>query len=175
MISDDTNQEFENKRKTDHSHIKGWGVDINPKNDPTYPMKKRTDEEIRGYTWDRPPLQEQDIEVLHSVERPNVTAVFGTAAPPTGVSGHIRRAAFKKSESSYGRWIPLVLADRIGVYEGLLDDLKKGYLPNIFKERGYNAELKYNKKNFLLKTAVTAAVTAGVIALLVAKRNKSRI
>ena len=74
---------FVNKRGGDHSHIKGWGIDANPKNDPTYPMKHRSDEEIKGYTWDRPEQQETDIEVLHSIERPNITAVFGTAAPPS--------------------------------------------------------------------------------------------
>lgn len=173
MLSDETKpSEFRNVRGGDHSHIKGWGVDIDPKNDPTYPMKKRTDEEIEGYTWDRPPLQPVDIEVLRSVERPNITAVFGTAMPPKGLSGSIRRLAFKKSENSYGRWLPLVLADRIGVIEGYLDDFKKGYIPNVFQERGWNAELKYNKNNFLMKVGAVAAVaTVGIVLL---ARNKRK-
>src|SRR5688500_9819178 len=44
----------------------GWGVDADPKNDPTYPLKKRTQREHAGYTWERPPVQTGNIEVLHS-------------------------------------------------------------------------------------------------------------
>ncbi len=74
-------------------------------------MKKRNNEEQKGYTWERPPQQPIDVEILRSVERPFVTSVFGTSTPPAGLSGKIRRFAFKYSESSYGRWLPLVLAD----------------------------------------------------------------
>lgn len=174
-MTDETNPaDFENRRGGDHSHIKGWGVDADPLNDPTYPIKKRTDAEHRGYSWERPPQQPQNIEVLKSVERPNITAVFGTAMPPKGLSGKIRREAFKYSESSYGRWLPLVLADRIGVFEGLIDDLKQGHVPNLFVERGWTAEWKYNRRNFLIKTAATVAVTAGVALLLSGKCEKCK-
>ena len=172
MSTDETKpSDFRNIRGGDHSHIKGWGIDADPKNDPTYPMKKRTDVEIEGYTWDRPPQQPIDIEVLRSVERPNITAVFGTAKPPSGLSGVIRRMAFKKSENSYGHWLPLVLADRIGVIEGYIDDAKRGYLPNYFKERGWTAEWKYNRKNFIIKTATVTAVAA-IGLLLISSRSK---
>ena len=162
---------FRNIRSADYSHIKGWGVDANPENDPTYPMKHKTDEEHEGYTWDRPAQQPVNIEVLHSNERPNVTAVFGTATPPSGLSGRLRRYAFKYSESSYGHWLPLMLADRINVVEGIVDDLKKGHVPNIFKERGWTAELKYNKEDFVKKVAVGVAVTSIVIAAFVLSRK----
>ena len=175
MTTDETRpEEFRNESGGDHSHIKGWGIDIDLKNDPTYPMKARTDEEIRGYTWERPPQQSVNIEILKSVERPNIPAVFGTSVPPSGLSGMIRRAAFKKSESSYGRWLTLVLADRIGVYEGMLDDLKHGIFPNTFAERGWQAEWKHNRKNFLLKSAATVAVTAGIATAIVMLSRRSR-
>ena len=103
----------------DPTQIKGWGVDADPKNDPTYPMKRRTDAEQKGYTWERPPQQPETVEVLHSNERPNVTAVFGTVSPPAGLSGMLRRFAFKYSESDYGHWLPLMLADRVGEVEGM--------------------------------------------------------
>lgn len=175
MTTDETKpSDFKNVRGGDHSHIKGWGIDADPKNDPTYPMKKRTDEEIEGYSWERPPQQPVDIEVLRSVERPNISATFGTAAPPKGLSGAIRRQAFKKSESSYGRWLPLVLADRIGVYEGILEDISKGHFPNIFKERGWNSEWKYNRKNFVLKAAAVAVVTVGILGLFFSGKSNER-
>ena len=157
---------FENKRGTDHSHIKGWGIDADPKNDPTYPMKNRTNEEHKGYTWDRPTQQPINIEVLHSIERPNVTAVFGTSVPPSGLSGMIRRLAFKKSENDYGHWLPLILADRVNVVEGIIDDFIKGKVPNIFVEKGYKAQWEHDKTGLLAKMAVVAAVATGAVLLL---------
>jgi len=173
-MTDETKpSDFKNIRTADYSHIKGWGIDADTKNDPTYPMKNRTDEEQEGYTWQRPEQQQDNVEILKSVERPNLTAVFGTAAPPSGVSGAIRRAAYKYSESSYGRWLPLIMADRIDMVEGIVDDLSRGYVPNIFAESGWGAELKYNRKNFLLKAAAGAAITAA-LATVVIYTNKKR-
>jgi len=111
------------------------------------------------------------VEILKSVERPNLTAVFGTASPPEGLNGKLREIAFKYSESSYGRWLPLVLADRVGVVEGILDDFKKGHIPNIFNELGWGAELKHNKKGFILKMALIAAGTAIAVSLLTSKKK----
>lgn len=172
MLTDETKpSDFKKSEQADYSHIKGWGIDADPQNDPTYPMKKRTNEEHEGYAWERPQQQLEDVEILKSVERPNLTAVFGTASPPEGLNGAIRKLAFRSSESSYGRWLPLVLADRVGAFEGIIDDLKSGHLPNIFAERGWRAEWKYNKKNFLLKVAVAAAVTAVAIKVISSKKK----
>ncbi|MEZ0543166.1 hypothetical protein [Fibrella arboris] len=149
------------------SHINGWGVDIDPKNDPTYPIKNpRTDVEQQGYTWDRPPQQVQTVEVLHSNERPNLPAVFGTSVPPSGLSGMLRRYAFTFSESRLRHWFPLVIADRVNVVEGLIDDVKHGIVPNIFKEKGFAADLKINKAGLARKVLIGAAVTTAVILLL---------
>src|SRR5215213_7263267 len=96
----------------DPSQIKGWGVDADP-------MKHRNDGEQAGYSWERPQQRPLTVEILHSNERPDVTAVFGTSTPPSGPSGVLRRLAFRYSESSFGQWLPLVLADRVGVVEGV--------------------------------------------------------
>ncbi|MDB5231358.1 MAG: hypothetical protein JWN76_2163 [Chitinophagaceae bacterium] len=157
-----------------YTHIKGWGIDADPENDPTYPIKKRTDEEQAGYSWERPAQQPIDIEVLHSNERPNVSATFGTSTPPAGLSGAIRRFAFKYSESSYGHWVPLVLADRIDVVQGIMADLLKGTVPNIFAEMGWKADLKHNKKGLITKVIVTAVVTTAVIAWLSRKNEPKK-
>jgi hypothetical protein len=175
-LTDETKPEdFKNPGPSNYSHIKGWGIDADPENDPTYPMKpNRTDEEQLGRTWERPPLQPVDVEILKSVERPNLTAVFGTSTPPSGLSGMLRRVAFKYSESSYGRWLPLVLADRIGAVEGILQDLSRGHIPNIPAERGWTAEWKYNRKNFLVKVGVGVIVTGAVIALVASSKKKKK-
>src|SRR5688500_13666053 len=161
---------MENTAK-DYSHIKGWGIDADPKNDPTYPMKHRTNEEHKGYSWERPTQQPVDVEVLHSNERPNVTAVFGTSTPPRGLSGMIRRFAFRYSESSYGHWLPLLLADRINVVEGIVEDILQGQMPNTFAEKGGKTVWQHNKKEIITKVAIGAALMAGVVALVYANKN----
>ncbi len=155
----------------DPTQIKGWGVDADPKNDPTYPMKHRTDAEQKGYTWTRPSLQPVTVEVLHSNERPNVTAVFGTVSPPAGLSGVLRRFAFKYSESSYGHWLPLMLADRIGEVEGVLEDLGRGHVPNIPGELGWKAEWKHNRQGLVTRVLVGAAIAGAVFSYLRSKRE----
>jgi hypothetical protein len=162
-------EDFRNIRDGKYAHIKGWGIDADPKNDPTYPMKKRTNEEHYGYSWDRPSLQPETAEVLQSVERPNLTAVYGTTVPPSGLSGMIRRKAFQYSESSYARWLPLVMADRINVYEGIIDDIRHGSFPNIAAERGWNAEWKHNRRTFVSNVATVAVLAGAVTAYFVAK------
>ncbi|MBN8820480.1 MULTISPECIES: hypothetical protein [unclassified Spirosoma] len=154
-----------------YTHIRGWGIDADPKNDPTYPIKNRTDAEQRGYSWQRPTQQPIDTEVLRSIERPNVSAVFGTSVPPSGLSGQIRRFAFRFSESEYGHWLPLLLADRVNVVEGIIDDVRQGIVPNIFAEKGMLADWKYNRKNLLQQVLIGAVVTTTILTIM--SRTKS--
>ncbi|MCW8311991.1 hypothetical protein K7A41_12225 [Sphingobacterium sp. InxBP1] len=164
MITDQTtSKDFIHDRKHNYAHIKGWGIDADRKNDPTYPIKQRNNAEHRGYSWQRPLPQDKTVEILQSVERPNLTAVFGTSVPPAGISGMVRRVAFKYSESSYGRWLPLMLADRVQVLEGIVKDLSSGHIPNIPKELGLSSEWKYNRKAMLTKAAVGLLVAGAVI------------
>ena len=154
------------------SHINGWGIDADPENEPTYPMKKYTGDDHQRIHYEKPPQQPVTVEILHSNERPNMTAVFGTSTPPSGWSGVIRRFAFKYSESSYGHWLPLIIADRVGVVEGIIDDLKKGIVPNIIAERGWNAEWKYNREGLIKKVVVGVAVASVAILLLNGKKKR---
>lgn len=154
-----------------YAHINGWGIDADPKNDPTYPMKHHIDGEHGGYNWERPQQQPETIEVLRSIERPNVSAVFGTSTPPSGLSGRIRRYAFTQSESSYGHWLPLLLADRVNMVEGLIDDLKRGHVPNIFAEKGFRAEWQHDRAGFVQRALATALVSAAIFSLFY-RRNK---
>ncbi|WP_080054467.1 hypothetical protein [Spirosoma aerolatum] len=157
-----------------YTHIRGWGIDADPKNDPTYPIKNRTDAEQRGYSWQRPTQQPIDTEVLRSIERPNVSAVFGTSVPPTGLSGQIRRFAFRFSESEYGHWLPLLLADRVNVVEGLIDDVRQGIVPNIFAEKGMLADWKYNRKNLLQHVLIGAVVTTTILTIMSRTKGPGR-
>ena len=109
--------------------------------------------------------------MLHSNERPNLTAVFGTVSPPTGLSGVLRRFAFKYSESSYGHWLPLMLADRVGEVEGVLEDLGRGHVPNIPGELGWRAEWKHNRQSLVTRLAVGAVLFATAVSYLRSKRR----
>lgn len=158
-----------------HAEIKGWGVDANADNDPTYPLKKHTPTEHEGYNWKRPSQQKQTVEVLHSNERPNLSAAYGEAMPPSGLSGMIRRYAFRHSESSYLHWLPLMMADRINVVEGRVTDLLHGRVPNPFSERGWAVEWKHNRPALVRKMVIRAAIVGGaigVVALLMNRRER---
>ncbi|ALD21671.1 hypothetical protein [Hymenobacter sp. DG25A] len=159
----------------DPKKIKGWGIDADPKNDPTYPMRNRMNISQDPDFKHRPKsLQPEDTEVLRSIERPNVSAVFGTPEPPTGLSGLIRRFAFQFSENQYPHWLPLLLADRVNVVEGVVDDLVHGHIPNIFAEKGYKAEWKHSPQTLVLKMAAFTAVTAGTILWLSSGNKKKK-
>lgn len=162
------------KTAQDFAHIPGWGIDADPKNDPTYPNRHRTGEEHDGRSWERPTQQVLDREVLHSIERPDYTAVVGNSVPPSGLSGMIRRFAFKYSENSYLHWLPLVMADKVNVVEGLLDDLAHGTVPNIWAEKGYDSEWKHDKKSLFIKLGTVAALTAGVVYLMTSNNKGSK-
>ena len=159
------------KRLIDPATVKGWGIDANPKNDPTYPMKARNNGEHKGYSWQRPTQQPVNTEVLHSNERPNITAVFGTSTPPAGLSGMLRRFAFRYSESSYGHWLPLMAADRVGVFEGILHDFTRGRIPNVFAERGWKAEWKHNRSSLMLRIGVGVALISAAAVYFGSRRD----
>lgn len=158
----------------DPKKLPGWGIDANPENDPTYPMREpRLNVSQDPDSKHRPAsLQPVDVEVLKSIERPNVSAVFGESSPPVGLSGMIRRFAFKYSESHYGHWLPLLLADRVNVVEGIIEDFSHGKVPNIFAEKGYAAEWKHNRTSFVAKMATIAVVTVGSILILTRDTEK---
>jgi hypothetical protein len=155
--------------------IKGWGIDADPLDVPAYPMKIRNENDNKkGIFWERPAQQPAQVEVLVSNERPTITAVFGTPNPPSGLSGRIRRFAFRYSESSYGHWLPLLLADRVNMIEGIADDIRQGSFPNIFAELGGKSELKHNPAGFAKKLALGVAITAGIVLLISRKNLTSR-
>ena len=158
--------------ESNYSHINGWGIDADPENEPTYPMKKYTGDDHNRLNYQRPELQAVNEEVLHSNERPNLPAVFGTPLPPSGVSGVIRRFAFKFSEGNWTHWLSLILADRVNAIEGIIDDVKGGHFPNVLSERGFKAMWKHNPKLVVRKVATGVALGFAVYALMNRKSKK---
>jgi hypothetical protein len=153
-------------------YIPGWGMDADPENDPTYPMKHWTGADHERLNYERAPQQPVNMEVFHSIERPGITRVFGTSTPPSGLSGAIRRYAYKYSEATATHWMTLILADRVDVVQGIINDLKNGIIPNIWAEKGWKSEWKYNRKGVITKIATTVLTATVIIALLSRKKKK---
>jgi hypothetical protein len=153
------------KELVDTSTIPGWGVDADTRNDPTYPMR-HIEDQTRGLSWDRPAQQPPTVEVLRSIEHNRLPAVVGTSTPPSGLSGAIRRYAFRRSESDWWHWLLLMGADRINVVEGIVEDLAKGTVPNVPAEMGARAKWRHNKTGFVLKAGATLAIGAALVAVL---------
>lgn len=107
-----------------YAHIPGWGSDLPRENRPAVPME-RTPPRLDVPWSDPPPQQPMTVEVLKSVERPDHSRTFGTRLPPKGLSGAIRRAAFRRSENDIGHWLLLIAADRVDVVEGLCEDARR--------------------------------------------------
>jgi len=156
------------KSREELTHIKGWGVDLDHKNRPGVPME-RTPPRYTPADMPTPPAQVQKVEVLVSNERPGITQIHGSKQPPSGLSGMLRRAAFKYTESDLRHWLILLGADRINVVEGIVDDLAHGHVPNILGEMGLKAEWQHNKAGLAKKVAIAGAV--GAAAYYLFKRN----
>ena len=125
VVVDDKDPHFRRSQAAPaRERVPGWGADLDPANRPAVPME-RTPPRLEGVHRDRPAQQPHTVEVLHSIERPGITPVFGTSVPPSGVSGWIRRRAFHRSESDLRHWMLLLLADRVNVVEGLADDVRR--------------------------------------------------
>ncbi|MBV9216751.1 MAG: hypothetical protein JO053_11295, partial [Acidobacteria bacterium] len=67
-------------------------------------------------------------------------------------------------ENSYGHWVPLMLADRVQMVEGMFADLFTGRIPNLWRELGYSAEWKYNRKGLVTKLGGVLVAAAGIVA-----------
>jgi hypothetical protein len=156
----------------DTKAIPGWGIDADPNNDPTYPMR-HIEEQTRGLTWTRPDVQQPEVEILQSIEYNRRPAVVGTSTPPSGLSGMIRRLAFRRSESDWWHWLLLMGADRINVVEGVVEDLAHGKVPNIPAEMGIRAEWQHNKKG--LATKVGVGVALGAVLVFALGRRKGKV
>lgn len=98
----------------------GWGVDLPPENRPGVPMEASPPRRAAGAHWKEPDRQRPTDEVLKRAGRRQLTPVFGTAVPPRGVSGAIRRFAYTFPDHKARHIFLLMLADRVDVLESRL-------------------------------------------------------
>ena len=81
------------------ARIPGWGVDLDPADRPSHP-KLRYAPERTGAHWRFPERQPGAEGRERSIEHAFVTPVFGTAQPLHGVSGAVRRLAYRRFSRS---------------------------------------------------------------------------
>jgi len=157
----------------DPQTVKGWGVDADPANNPTYPYRDRSQDDHSG-EWERPARQQASVEILQSIEHKQRPAVVGTSTPPAGLSGALRRLAFRKSESNLLHWMLLLGADRINVVEGVVQDVRHARVPNIPGEMGARAAWLHDRNRFMLKTVFAVGAVAILGAALTKPRRRRR-
>lgn len=92
-------------------------VDADPKNRPGVPMEKDPPEPAGHAHWSTPERQPDPGWVLRRPDLPELTPVFGTTVPPRGLSGLIRRAAYRIPEHHTTHWLALLFADRVDAIE----------------------------------------------------------
>lgn len=123
------------------ARIPGWGVDLDYADRPATPMENY-DPGATNAHWDFPERQPQKWPREMSPEHGILPPVFGTAQPPRGVSGAIRRYAYTFSEGRSSHWLLLMAADRVDVLESSLESALKGKPDNPLTETGVFAEFK---------------------------------
>lgn len=67
--------------------------------------------------WEQPEQQEVHGEQLKDASRRDLTATFGTGPAPRGLSGILRRIAYRIPDYRAKRWALLLIADRIDKIE----------------------------------------------------------
>ncbi|VII98559.1 hypothetical protein [Arthrobacter sp. DR-2P] len=120
------------------ARIPGWGADLDPADRPSYPREQPGIE--TGAHWDFPERQPEKWPRERSVEHAFLTPVFGTSTPPAGVSGAIRKYAYKYSEGRAAHWLLLVAADRVDAWEHHVKSLATLRPDNPITETGVLSE-----------------------------------
>lgn len=125
------------------ARIPGWGADLDPADRPSFP-KLQFREDLTGAHWVFPERQPETYPRERSIEHRFLTPVFGTAQPPHGLSGALRRLSYRRfSEGRAAHWLLLVLADRVDATGAHLRSLLTLHPDNPITETGVRAELTH--------------------------------
>ncbi|MDQ1660375.1 MAG: hypothetical protein QOJ68_355 [Blastococcus sp.] len=126
------------------ARIPGWGADLDPADRPSHP-KLHYAPETTGAHWDFPERQPEKWPRERSIEHAFVTPVFGTAQPPAGASGAIRKFAYRRfSEGRAAHWLLLIAADRVNAWEAHLASFATLHPDNPITETGITAEFTHH-------------------------------
>lgn len=124
------------------TRIPGWGVDLDPSDRPSFPREQPGIQ--TGAHWDFPERQEEKWPRERSVEHKFLTPVFGTSAPLKGMSGAMRKYAYKYSEGRAAHWLILLAADRVDAWESHLASMGTLQPDNPVTQTGVLGEFNYH-------------------------------
>jgi hypothetical protein len=123
------------------ARIPGWGADLDPADRPAVP-RERFDPGATGAHWDFPERQPEKRPRERSVEHKFLPPVFGTSSPLKGLSGVMRRYAYRKySEGQAAHWLILLASDRVDAVESHLRSFVSLRPDNPITETGVRSEL----------------------------------
>lgn len=126
------------------ARIPGWGVDLDPRDRPAVP-RLQFEPGRTGAHWDFPERQPERWPRERSIEHAFLTPVFGTACPPRGLSGSMRRHAYRRySEARAAHWLLLIAADRVDAWESHLRSFATLRPDNPITQTGVRAELTHH-------------------------------
>jgi hypothetical protein len=124
------------------ARIPGWGADLDPADRPSVPKLQFLE---TGAHWDFPERQPEKWPRERSIEHRFLTPVFGTAQPPSGLAGVLRKLAYRKfSEGRAAHWLILLYADRVDAAEHHVRSLLTLRPDNPITESGVKAEFTHN-------------------------------
>jgi hypothetical protein len=126
------------------ARIPGWGADVDPKDRPSVP-RLQFHPDLSGAHWDFPERQPEKWPRERSIEHQFLTPVFGTTCPPHGLSGVIRRHAYKRySEGRAAHWLLLMAADRVDSMASSVKSFATLRPDNPITETGVLAEFSHH-------------------------------
>ncbi|MGK5115462.1 hypothetical protein [Geodermatophilus sp. CPCC 205506] len=126
------------------ARIPGWGVDSDPSDRPSVP-KLQFQKALTGAHWEFPDRQPEKWPRERSIEHKFLTPVFGTAQPPKGLSGVIRRFSYARySEGRAAHWLLLMLADRVDAVEEHVKSFATLRPDNPITQTGIKAEFTHH-------------------------------
>jgi hypothetical protein len=126
------------------ARIPGWGTDLDRANRPSFP-RERFDPDLNGARWELPEQQPEKWPRERSIEHQRLTPVFGTSTPPKGLSGVIRKHAYRRySEARAAHWLLLIAADRVDALESTVRSFGTLHPDNPVTETGVLSELSHH-------------------------------
>jgi hypothetical protein len=112
------------RQRHEHTDRPIAGADLSPSERPGVPME-RTPQPLTPTAPDHFERQRPRRGLTHRRELRQFTPVFGTGQPLHGISGLIRRLAYRTPETQVKHWMTLLFADRVDVLEHRVAKLVK--------------------------------------------------
>lgn len=126
------------------ARIPGWGADLDPADRPSGGRREVPGIDT-GAHWEFPAQQDEAWPRERSIEHSMLPPVFGTSCPPRGLSGAMRRLAYRRwSEARAAHWLMLLAADRVDAVESHVRSFATMRPDNPVTQTGVRAEFTHD-------------------------------